>query len=142
MTVHPNSIASYESIRLSDREAAVLSLYVPGESYTDDDLAGMEGKANSRETSPRITGLRDKGLVIEEKHGATKNGRPVRTTRLPEKAAEVKAEQPRKPYCFCRDAGFIKSSHSKFLGKPALFCANPIHGPNGKFYSAIPAVAQ
>lgn len=129
MSQHPNSLAAYSDIRLSDREAVVLALYQPGIAYTDDDLAALDGKANSRETSPRITGLRDKGLVIENRHGATKNGRSVRTTRLPDPAKAEKAEPPHKPHCNCTWAGFlIKQPSKKRPGYIAVVCTNPIHG--------------
>lgn len=124
MTVATNSLQAFADVRLSDREAVVYKLYQPGRDYTDDDLSALDGKPNSRETSPRITGLRDKGLVIENKHGATKNGRSVRTTRLPDRVSE----EP-KPTCNCTWAGFLtKQPSKKRPGYIAVVCTNPIHG--------------
>lgn len=122
MPVHSNSIATYRGIPLSDREAAVVAVYHAHGELTDDEVAQHLGMANSREVSPRITELRSRGVLIENKTGGTKGRRTVRTCRLVDKP--VKQEEP-KAFCNCTFAGKLKPG--KYQGVPALFCHN--HNP-------------
>lgn len=126
MPVHSNSIATYRGIPLSDREAAVVAVYHAHGELTDDEVAQHLGMANSREVSPRITELRSRGVLIENKTGGTKGRRTVRTCRLVDKP--VKQEEP-KAFCNCTFAGHLKKLPSqKRKGMVAVVCTNPVHG--------------
>lgn len=125
MTVSSNSIAAYRGIDLTAKEAAVVAVYQAHGELTDEQVASHLGQPNSREVSPRITGLRDKGALIENKTGAMKGRRHVRTCRLADVAPEVKA----KAFCNCTFAGHLKQQPSKKRpGFVAVVCTNPVHG--------------
>lgn len=83
--MHQNSLTAYFSLDLDPRCRVILSVYEkePNESFTDRQVKNRLGFEDMNQVRPRISGLVDKGILIECGHvkcGVT--GKPVRLTKL------------------------------------------------------------
>lgn len=141
--MHANSLRTYLGINLAEKERPVMAVYLADASEngpTDHEVALLLGYANSREVSPRITGLRDKGLLHENKKGGRKGGNVVRTCKAVRKSEATEQEQePVKQFCNHSFAGHLRKVPSKKRkGVVVVVCTNPIH-EKPVFYGYQPA---